>query len=130
MKRANKKIENTLKRSLVFKEETYKNNIFTNGTTELNGRSKAGSESLIKHELSTFDDDELSIKSNFLNQILKELQIITKKMKIDQEEEDRGLDWKFAAMVIDRLCLVIFTLATFISTAGILLTAKNFFKFR
>lgn len=35
-------------------------------------------------------------------------------------------DWKFAAMVVDRLCLIIFTLFTIISTVAVLFSAPNF----
>jgi nicotinic acetylcholine receptor len=68
-------------------------------------------------------------QSNCLNLILKELQFITKKIKTDDEQDEMSQDWKFTAMVVDRLCLVLFAVATFISTAATLLTAKNFFKF-
>ena len=68
--------------------------------------------------------------SQNLNMILKELQTITNKIKNDEDDEEMSLDWKFAAMVIDRLCLVIFTFATFMSTALTVITSKNFFKFQ
>jgi hypothetical protein len=86
----------------------------------------------------TCDDSEFSNynsnnnnkqQSNCLNLILKELQFITKKIKTDDEQDEMSQDWKFTAMVVDRLCLVLFAVATFISTAATLLTAKNFFKF-
>jgi hypothetical protein len=86
---------------------------------------------------STFDNDPYSgnsaktdvtsLKRN-LNLIIKELRVITSKIKDDEEDEEKALTWKFAAMVIDRLCMVIFAAATFLSTALILLTSKNFFK--
>ena len=34
-------------------------------------------------------------------------------------------DWKFAAMVIDRMCLIIFTLFTIIATITVLLSAPH-----
>jgi len=80
------------------------------------------------YENITKQNDE-SFSQN-LNMILKELQTITNKIKNDEEDEEKSLDWKFAAMVIDRLCLVIFTFATFISTAVTVITSKNFFKFQ
>ena len=67
---------------------------------------------------------------NSLNLILKELKQLTRKFKDDKADEDKELNWKFVAMVIDRLCMVLFTFATFISTILILLTSKNFFNFR
>ena len=142
MKRANK-AEMKLKKSRMLQESLLKNNNsynfnnnnnLTNGATDFNGgRNEACiSESLLKYELTNVDEADVPNKrsNSSLNLILKELQFITKKIKTDEEEEDKSNDWKFAAMVIDRLCLVFFSVATFISTAAILLTAKNFFKFR
>ncbi len=65
-----------------------------------------------------------------ISNILKELLVLTKKIQDDAEDEEKELAWKFAAMVIDRLCMWIFAISTFIATVGILLTAKNFFKFQ
>jgi nicotinic acetylcholine receptor len=63
-----------------------------------------------------------------LNAILKELRCMTQKLKDDEEEEEQSLNWKFAAMVIDRLCMYFFAIATFISTALILFTSSNLYK--
>ena len=63
-----------------------------------------------------------------LTAILKELRSITQKLKEDEDDEGKALDWKFAAMVIDRLCMVVFTVATLLSTVLILFTSKNIFK--
>lgn len=62
-----------------------------------------------------------------LTLILKQLILITDKIKSDEKNEKKSLDWKFAAMVIDRLCIIFFTFATIISTALILMTSNNFF---
>ena len=71
---------------------------------------------------------EIHVLRKSLHLILKELRHLTQKMKDDDEDEDKALNWKFAAMVIDRLCMVFFMGATLISTIVILLTSKNFFK--
>jgi hypothetical protein len=63
-----------------------------------------------------------------LHSILKELKTITQKLKDDKDDEGKSLDWKFAAMVIDRLCMVIFAFATFLSAILILFTSKNILK--
>jgi nicotinic acetylcholine receptor len=63
-----------------------------------------------------------------LTMILKELRLMTQKIKTDEHFEEIGLNWKFAAMVIDRLCMIVFAFATFISTAGILFTSPNLYK--
>lgn len=62
---------------------------------------------------------------NELRSILKELQFLTDKMKKDEEFEDICNDWKFAAMVIDRLCLWLFTVFTIVSTFAILFSAPH-----
>ena len=92
-----------------------------------------------------------SLRKN-LNHILRELKVITAKIKEEEEHERNSLNWKFAAMVIgksgphdrdleplvlshscnthfvsDRLCMVFFAIATFFSFVIILLTSKNFF---
>jgi hypothetical protein len=79
--------------------------------------------------LNNCKSDSYPFKKN-LHAILKELRQLTKKIKDDDEDGEKELNWKFAAMVIDRLCMWIFTVATVVSTAGILLTSKNFFKFK
>jgi len=50
-----------------------------------------------------------SMRSELLA-ILNELRYITKKIKDDLESEEQTNDWKFAAMVVDRLCFWIFSL--------------------
>ena len=57
--------------------------------------------------------------------ILKELKFITNRMKIHDEELDIISDWKFAAMVIDRFCLITFTAFTVITTIAVLLSAPH-----
>lgn len=74
-------------------------------------------------------DSSYPLRKN-LHAILKELKQMTKKIKDDDEDTEKELNWKFAAMVIDRLCMYIFAIATFFSTTLILLTSKNFFKFK
>ncbi|KAL1130064.1 hypothetical protein AAG570_013007 [Ranatra chinensis] len=57
--------------------------------------------------------------------ILKELQFITGRMRKADEEAELISDWKFAAMVVDRFCLIIFTLFTVIATVTVLLSAPH-----
>lgn len=57
--------------------------------------------------------------------ILCELKKITSKMKQDEDETEIKNEWKFAALVIDRLCLWVCLAATFISTAAILGSAPH-----
>lgn len=63
-----------------------------------------------------------------LSSILKELRSITQKLREEEDEEENGLEWKFAAMVIDRLCMIVFAVATLLSAILILFTSKNIFK--
>ncbi|XP_070519633.1 nicotinic acetylcholine receptor alpha7 subunit isoform X1 [Cardiocondyla obscurior] len=57
--------------------------------------------------------------------ILKEIKIITNQLKSEDENTKITNDWKFAAMVIDRMCLIIFTLFTIIATISVLLSAPH-----
>ncbi|XP_069997179.1 neuronal acetylcholine receptor subunit alpha-7 isoform X3 [Penaeus vannamei] len=60
-----------------------------------------------------------------LNLILKEIRMITDKMRKKDEDDEVVNDWKFAAMVVDRLCLLVFTLFTVIATVAVLLSAPH-----
>ena len=60
-----------------------------------------------------------------LKSILGELRTITTKLRQDERFEDGCSDWKFAAMVVDRLCLCLFTMFTVISTFAILFSAPH-----
>ena len=51
--------------------------------------------------------------------------MITEKIKSDDESGEIEADWKFAAMVLDRLCLVFFTVFTIIATLAVLATAPH-----
>ncbi|XP_042877433.1 neuronal acetylcholine receptor subunit alpha-7-like isoform X2 [Penaeus japonicus] len=60
-----------------------------------------------------------------LNLILKEIRMITDKMRKKDEDDEVRSDWKFAAMVVDRLCLIVFTLFTVTATVAVLLSAPH-----
>ncbi|XP_058814428.1 acetylcholine receptor subunit alpha-type acr-16 isoform X9 [Topomyia yanbarensis] len=60
-----------------------------------------------------------------LHCILKELQFITNRMRKADDEAELISDWKFAAMVVDRFCLFVFTLFTIIATVTVLLSAPH-----
>ncbi|CAF0827930.1 unnamed protein product [Adineta ricciae] len=62
--------------------------------------------------------------------IITELQFLTEHVKQGEEEDNISEDWKFSAMVIDRLCLVLFSLMTTIFSYVTLFSAPNFFKLR
>lgn len=60
-----------------------------------------------------------------LGLILKELRMITDKLRKEDEASEITNDWKFAAMVVDRLCLILFTLFTIIATVAVLFSAPH-----
>ena len=51
--------------------------------------------------------------------------MITDKIRDDEESSTIEGDWKFAAMVLDRICLVFFTLFTVIATFSVLAVAPH-----
>lgn len=57
--------------------------------------------------------------------ILKEIRFITDQLRKEDVSADITRDWKFAAMVVDRLCLIIFTLFTIIATLAVLFSAPH-----
>ena len=85
------------------------------------------SDNTFENCFSSIKNDVSSLKRN-LNSILKELRLMTQKLRDDESDEEKSLNWKFAAMVIDRLCMVFFTVTFIISTILVLFTSENFFK--
>ena len=73
------------------------------------------------------DDMFSNVKSEMLA-ILNELRFITHKIKEDNESNEEVNDWKFAAMVIDRLCLWVFTVYLVVTTLAIFFSAPNLFS--
>ncbi|XP_058638357.1 neuronal acetylcholine receptor subunit alpha-7a isoform X3 [Onychostoma macrolepis] len=61
-----------------------------------------------------------------LSKILDEVRYIAKRFRDQDEEGSMCNEWKFAASVIDRLCLMAFSLFTILCTIGILMSAPNF----
>ncbi|GFY72742.1 neur_chan_memb domain-containing protein [Trichonephila inaurata madagascariensis] len=51
-----------------------------------------------------------------LSAILRELKVITAKLRKDDQDSEVVSDWQFAAMVVDRICLINFTIFTVAST--------------
>ncbi|XP_038660163.1 neuronal acetylcholine receptor subunit alpha-7 isoform X2 [Scyliorhinus canicula] len=60
--------------------------------------------------------------------ILEELQFIGRRFRDQDEGEAICSEWKFAAAVVDRLCLVAFTVFSIICTFAILMSAPNFIE--
>ena len=60
-----------------------------------------------------------------LGLILKEIRVITEKIKDDDDSSGIESDWRFAAMVLDRLCLLFFTVFTILATVAVLWAAPH-----
>uniref|UniRef100_A0A8C9RIN3 Neuronal acetylcholine receptor subunit alpha-7 n=2 Tax=Scleropages formosus TaxID=113540 RepID=A0A8C9RIN3_SCLFO len=63
-----------------------------------------------------------------ITRILEELQYIARRFREQDEGEAICSEWKFAAAVVDRLCLVAFSLFSIICTFTILMSAPNFIE--
>merc|ERR1711872_577941 len=59
-----------------------------------------------------------------LGAILK-IKVITDKIKDDEVSDAVKADWKFAAMVLDRLCLFFFSAFTVVATLAVLAVAPH-----
>ena len=71
------------------------------------------------------DDGGLRNVRNELLAILNELRYITHKMKEDNDTNEEVNDWKFAAMVIDRLYLWVFSFYLVVATFSIFFSAPH-----
>ncbi|VVC37839.1 Nicotinic acetylcholine receptor,Neurotransmitter-gated ion-channel, conserved [Cinara cedri] len=60
-----------------------------------------------------------------LQLILHEVRYITDYMRKQQEDQDVINDWKYAAMVVDRFCLIVFTFFTLVATIAVLYSAPH-----
>ncbi len=87
----------------------------------VSGRSKKSPSATIKIQ-------EDSSMLNDLNAILREISIVSRRVRDHEENEYKSLEWKFAAMVVDRFCFIFFATSTLISDMLILITCENFFK--
>ena len=63
-----------------------------------------------------------------LRMILSHLAILSHQTGRDEQLDDESQDWKFMAMVIDRLCLIFFTSAMALFTGLTLLSTPDFYK--
>jgi hypothetical protein len=60
--------------------------------------------------------------------ILSHLAFISHHIQREEKQNQESEDWKFVAMVIDRLCLILFTLSMALFTGLTLFSAPNFLK--
>lgn len=78
----------------------------------------------LRNNLRMEDSSYNTVRSELLA-ILNELRFITHKVKADNEATEEANDWKFAAMVIDRLCFITFSLYLIVATMAIFFSAPN-----
>jgi len=60
-----------------------------------------------------------------MQQIHSEVKFIARRMEREDEIQEAKNDWRFAAMVVDRLCLYLFTALIILSTCGIFFAAPH-----
>ena len=65
----------------------------------------------------------------YLKRIADDLQYLKNSVKANNKNENEFKKWKFAAMVIDKLCFVIAVIYTFITSLVIILAFPNFYNF-
>ncbi|XP_077869150.1 acetylcholine receptor subunit alpha-like [Saccoglossus kowalevskii] len=69
---------------------------------------------------------EAFINSHLLqNKISQELEFVTRRLKFDDWDFEVREEWKFVAMVTDRVCLIMFFIIAASGTCAILLSAPN-----
>ncbi|KAM9825030.1 neuronal acetylcholine receptor subunit alpha-7-like isoform 1-T1 [Syngnathus typhle] len=88
--------------------------------SELVGQAGEGEVLLTKVPSPTVHSHEPEI-----GKILDEVRYIAKRFREQQQGKTTRSDWKFAALVIDRLCFVIFLLFIVLFTLGIFVSAPN-----
>lgn len=74
--------------------------------------------------LSPEEDGLFGVRNEILA-ILNEIRFITRKMKDDNKSAEETNDWKFAAMVVDRLCFWVFSAYLTIGTLAIFFSAPH-----
>ncbi|KFM63456.1 Neuronal acetylcholine receptor subunit alpha-7, partial [Stegodyphus mimosarum] len=84
----------------------------------------------IDEEYLASDEQPATVRGCFATQrelvaILRELKYITARMKREDKVNDIIAEWKYAAMVVDRVCLIIFTAFTVLSTCICLFSAPH-----
>lgn len=66
-----------------------------------------------------------TVECSLLSDVLDEVKYLVARVRRDAETQQACSDWKFAAMVVDRLCLWMFSVFTIVSTGAILLSAPH-----
>lgn len=72
----------------------------------------------------------MDILCSELRTIIFHLSTLTRHAQREEEHDIVSQDWKFIAMVVDRLCLILFTIAMALFTGLTLFSTPNFFKLK
>ena len=75
------------------------------------------------------NSSQTTLLSSELQKILSELNVITNHIQQQQKYDDASQDWKFVAMVIDRLCLILFTVGMTVFTLLTLVAPLRIFDY-
>uniref|UniRef100_A0A0N5AFW2 Acetylcholine receptor subunit alpha-type acr-16 n=1 Tax=Syphacia muris TaxID=451379 RepID=A0A0N5AFW2_9BILA len=70
-------------------------------------------------------DNPKGLEIILLRRVYSEVKEITERMKDEEENEKLQNDWKFAAVVVDRACLICFSIFITISACGIIFSAPH-----
>ncbi|CAH8642337.1 unnamed protein product [Schistosoma rodhaini] len=100
----------------------FNSNLFSD---EFNNISNKNKSQIDPDQSSSIIMNPFLIYKSDLEFIITELRFITKKLRDNEQDELMSLEWKFAARVIDRFCLIIFSLCNIIVTFAILCSAPN-----
>lgn len=92
---------------------SHRGGTFNNGASTSSPASEAASRSVC-----TYSAKELHL-------ILHEVRYITDYMRKQQDDQEVINDWKYAAMVVDRFCLIVFTFFTLVATIAVLYSAPH-----
>lgn len=91
-----------------FEQETQTANIFLNESPQNLGNSHL-SPGVTAQTMSHCNHEDVA-------EILKELKFMSNRLRREDELSQIVAEWRFAAMVVDRLCLVLFSTFTIVST--------------
>ncbi|CAI5455874.1 unnamed protein product [Caenorhabditis angaria] len=88
---------------------------------------------LSKYMSESFSEDGLITEMNKymqkacleLKNISTQIKFMRKRMEEDERDEQAANDWKFAAMVVDRMCLITFSFFIVFSTCGIMFSSPH-----
>lgn len=97
----------------------------TSGYVQLIGPSIEGTPTSVPNNSSNPAVTPCLSSQRELSAILREIRFITQRMRDDDATQDIISEWKFAGMVVDRVCLILFTAFTVMSTCVCLFSAPH-----